>query len=174
MRRSSVAQMLLRLAGHGLTLYGWQRRFIDDSSRFRILLKPRGAGATFTVALEALTNALLKPKTTTILLSYSLRQSLEIFRHVKELLEKISSNTVKLNGLPYRLQHTTGQRSTMLGNGSRIISLPNNPETLRLQGRQPIRRRGRTLPGRLQDTDSGDVHNRSTTRTCRPSLNPKG
>jgi phage FluMu gp28-like protein len=131
MRRSSVAQMLLRLAGHGLTLYGWQRRFIDDSSRFRILLKPRGAGATFTIALEALTNALLKPKTTTILLSYSLRQSLEIFRHVKELLEKISSNTVKLNGLPYRLQHTTGQRSTMLGNGSRIISLPNNPETLR-------------------------------------------
>jgi phage FluMu gp28-like protein len=131
MRRSSVAQMLLRLAGHGLTLYGWQRRFIDDSSRFRILLKPRGAGATFTIALEALTNALLKPKTTTILLSYSLRQSLEIFRHVKELLEKISSNTVKLNSLPYRLQHTTGQRSTMLGNGSRIISLPNNPETLR-------------------------------------------
>jgi hypothetical protein len=123
--------MLLKLAGHGLTLYGWQRRFIDDSSRFRILLKPRGAGATFTIALEALTNALLKPKTTTILLSYSLRQSLEIFRHVKELLEKISSNTVKLNGLPYRLQHTTGQRSTMLGNGSRIISLPNNPETLR-------------------------------------------
>ncbi|MEM4342789.1 MAG: terminase family protein [Candidatus Caldarchaeum sp.] len=131
MKTSDAAQLLLRLAGLGVNLYGWQRRFIDDVSRFRIMLKPRGAGATFTMAVEALTHAVLKPGSTTLLTSYSLRQSLEIFRHVKQLLEKAASSSVIHEGATYRLTYEHGERSAVLGNGSRIVSLPNNPDALR-------------------------------------------
>jgi len=148
MRRSDVSQALLRLAGYGVTLYAWQRRFINDSSRFRILLKPRGAGATFTMALEALTNAILKPKSTTILISYSLRQSLEIFRHLKEILERAGSKPVSYGGATYRLTHSTGERSTVLGKQKQNSLAAQQPRTpQRIQGGLPLRGRGGAFQG---------------------------
>ncbi|MDW8360058.1 MAG: terminase family protein [Candidatus Caldarchaeum sp.] len=128
---SDAAQLLLKLSGYDVNLYGWQRRFIDDDSRFRIMLKPRGVGATFTVALEALTRAFTKPASTTILLSYSLRQSLEIFRHVKQVLDRLSASSFQHRGTTYCLAYSSGERAAVLANGSRIVSLPNNPDTLR-------------------------------------------
>ncbi|MCS6783776.1 MAG: terminase family protein [Candidatus Caldarchaeum sp.] len=131
MKPSEAAQLLLNAAGLGIRLHDWQKKFIDDQSRFRILLKHRGAGATFTIALEAVTASLLQPSTTTILLSYSMRQSLEIFRHVKTILTHLENTTIKHNGKQAKIKTRTGERNTHLSNGSRIISLPNNPETLR-------------------------------------------
>ncbi|MEM4281492.1 MAG: terminase family protein [Candidatus Caldarchaeum sp.] len=131
MKPSEAAQLLLKLADLDIKLYEWQRKFIDDGSRFRILLKPRGAGATFTIAVEALVQAIQKPGSTTILVSYSMRQCLEIFRHVKHIAEKLASKIFFYGGRTYRFNHFSSTRSTVLGNGSRIVSLPNNPDTLR-------------------------------------------
>ncbi|MCS7136895.1 MAG: hypothetical protein NZ941_00820, partial [Candidatus Caldarchaeum sp.] len=131
MKRSEAAQLLLNAAGLGIKLHEWQRKFIDDQSRFRIVLKHRGAGATFTIAVETVTNSLLKPESTTILLSYSMRQSLEIFRHVKTLLTRLVNTSIKHAGKPIKIKCRIGERNAYIANGSRIISLPNNPETLR-------------------------------------------
>ncbi|MEM2024332.1 MAG: terminase family protein [Candidatus Caldarchaeum sp.] len=131
MKTSEAAQLHLNLADINVKLYPWQRKFIDDGSRFRVLLKPRGAGATFTIAVEALAQAVLKPGSTIILVSYSMRQCLEIFRHVKNFAERLASKSYGYRGVAYSFTHLSGMRSAVLGNGSRIISLPNNPDTLR-------------------------------------------
>ncbi|MCS7133580.1 MAG: terminase family protein [Candidatus Caldarchaeum sp.] len=131
MRRSEIAQLILDAAGIGVKLHDWQRKFIDDDSRFRIILKHRGAGATFTTAIDAVTTAMLTPNSTTILLSYSMRQSLEIFRHVKTILTHLGNTVIKYRGKTLKTKLRTGERNAHLSNGSRILSLPNNPETLR-------------------------------------------
>ncbi len=131
MKRSDVVQLLLHAAGLDVKLHPWQKNFIDDPSRFRIILKHRGAGATFTIAAEACAEALTHPASTILLISYSLRQSLEIFRHVRTIFSRLENTRLKHGHSIYRLMAKIGARTVELGNGSRIISLPNNPESLR-------------------------------------------
>ncbi|MEM2992009.1 MAG: terminase family protein, partial [Candidatus Caldarchaeum sp.] len=131
MTRSDVVQLLLHAAGFDIRLHPWQKNFIDDPSRFRIILKHRGAGATFTIAAEACAEALTHPTSTILLISYSLRQSLEIFRHIRTIFSRLENTRLKHGHSIYRLMAKIGARTVELGNGSRIISLPNNPESLR-------------------------------------------
>ena len=37
----------------GVKLYDWQRRWLDDESRLRIMLKSRAVGGSFLIALES-------------------------------------------------------------------------------------------------------------------------
>jgi phage FluMu gp28-like protein len=41
MKVSELAQLLLDIAETKIKLYDWRRRWIDDKSRFRIMLKSR-------------------------------------------------------------------------------------------------------------------------------------
>ncbi len=131
MRPSSLAQLLLNLCNSGIRLYDWQKRLLDDSSRFRAILKSRGVGVSYLLALEALTRCLTKPDTTIILISYSQRQSMELFRKVKQHLTGLEQLTVKHGSRRYRIHHHTSKMAAEFSNGSRIIALPNNPDTLR-------------------------------------------
>ncbi|MDW8073969.1 MAG: terminase family protein [Nitrososphaerota archaeon] len=133
MRRSGLAQLLLDAAETGIRLYKWQRRWLDDDARFRVLLKSRGVGGSFTVALEALVESLLKPGSLTLLVSYSQRQSLELFRKLRTMLSALEGASLSWAGEVYRSVAVSAETKTQveLGNGSRIISLPNNPDAIR-------------------------------------------
>jgi len=133
LRRSVLAQLLLDAAELGIRLYEWQRRWLDDESLFRALLKSRGVGGSFIIALEALTESLLRQESLILLISYSQRQSLELFRKVKWLLEMLGRATLTWGGETYRSIRLASESKTQieLSSGSRIISLPNNPDAIR-------------------------------------------
>ena len=133
MKTSDIAQLILDASGWGLKLYDWQRRFIDDDSRFRIILKSRAVGGSFTIALEALTLSLLMDDNTILLVSYSLRQSLEVFRRLRSLVSSLSKVSVAEQGVTYILDPVVRETGSYLefSNGSRVISLPNNPDAIR-------------------------------------------
>ncbi len=133
MKTSELAQLLLDITETNIKLYDWQRRWLDDTSRFRVMLKSRAVGGSFTIALESITWSLIKPFHTTILLSYSLRQSMELFRKIKEQLSKMKNKRVKFGGENYSLDVVGFESRTeiVFRNGSRIICLPNNPYTIR-------------------------------------------
>jgi len=133
MKVSDLAQLLLDIGETKIRLYDWQRRWLDDKSRFRVMLKSRAVGGSFTIALESIVWSLLNPLYTTILLSYSLRQSMELFRKIREQLSILKDKRLKLGEQTCSLNIVNSESRTeiTLKNGSRIICLPNNPDTIR-------------------------------------------
>ena len=133
MRKSQLAQLLLDAAGLNIELYDWQRNFLDDESRFRILLKSRAVGGSFLIALESFLHSLLYQNYLTLLISFSMRQSLELFRKVKDYIKKFEDVAIRHEGVVYRLTARVSETKTSVeyANGSRIISLPNNPDGIR-------------------------------------------
>jgi len=129
MRLSDLAQLILDASDSGIKLYDWQRKWIDDLSRFRIMLKSRAVGGSFLIALESFLWSLLKPNSLTLLMSYSQDQSLELFRKVKEHIRRWSGIRIKAFDETYTLTINKMLRTELeFGNGSRIFSLPNNPD----------------------------------------------
>ncbi|MCS7126548.1 MAG: terminase large subunit [Aigarchaeota archaeon] len=133
MKVSELAQLLLDIADVGIKLYEWQKRWLDDDSRFRVMLKSRAVGGSFIIAIESIIWSLLKPSSITILLSYSHRQSMELFRKVKEQLSRFKNKKVKIEDELYSLDAVSKESRTeiIFKNLSRIICLPNNPDTIR-------------------------------------------
>ena len=132
MRLSDLAQLILDASDSGIKLYDWQRKWIDDESRFRVMLKSRAVGGSFLIALESFLWSLLKPNSLTLLMSYSQDQSLELFRKVREHIERWSGIRIKAFGETYTLTINKMLKTEIeFGNGSRIISLPNNPDRAR-------------------------------------------
>lgn len=130
--KSALAQLLLNVVDDRLRLFPYQARFIDDESRFRIVLKSRQVGGSFMIAVEALLYALLRPNTTILLVSRSLRQSVELMRKVKTFIKQFEGVRLRYEDTVYSL-NISRDTETMIefGNGSRIISLPNSPDTIR-------------------------------------------
>ena len=133
MKTSEISQLLLDAAGLGIRLYSWQRRLIDDCSRFRVVLKSRAVGGSFTIALEALTQSLLHDNSTALVVSYSLRQSVEVFRKMRSLVSSLRRVRISEGGAVYVLDTVVRESGSYLelGNGSRVVSLPNNPDAIR-------------------------------------------
>ncbi len=133
MKVSEISQLLLDTASWGIRLYGWQRRLIDDDSRFRVVLKSRAVGGSFTIALESVTQSLLRDNCTILIISYSLRQSIEVFRRVREIISSLRKVQVIHGADTYVLDDVIREAGSYLelGNGSRVVSLPNNPDALR-------------------------------------------
>jgi hypothetical protein len=100
----------------------WQRTVLRSGARRLLQLCCRQAGKSTTTAILALHTALYRPGSLVLLLSPSLRQSSELFR--------------KLNGFYTQLGRpvSSAQETSLallLTNGSRIVSLPASPETIR-------------------------------------------
>ena len=133
MKLSDLAQLILDASDSGIKLYDWQRKWIDDESRFRVMLKSRAVGGSFLIALESFLWSLLKPNSTILLISYSMRQSLELFRKVKEHINKWKGIQIKYQGETYSFTATLSETKTQVEfqNNSRIVSLPNNPDAVR-------------------------------------------
>ena len=133
MKVSQLAQLVLDASESNIKLYPWQRKWLDDLSRFRIMLKSRAVGGSFLIALEAFIWSLLKPDSTILLVSYSMRQSMELFRKVKEWINRWRGIRLAYEGEIYTFSATLSETKTQVEfqNRSRIISLPNNPDAIR-------------------------------------------
>ncbi|MEM2003153.1 MAG: terminase family protein [Nitrososphaerota archaeon] len=138
MRLSSLAQFLINACelkdryGNILQLTEYQKKFLDDDSRLRLVIKSRQVGGSFMIAVESLLHALLRPGITILLVSRSLRQSTELLRKVKTIIKQFENKRLRLGNVVYVFRLVKDAETFLeFHNGSRIISLPNNPDTIR-------------------------------------------
>jgi hypothetical protein len=110
------------LAARGLPPDPWQREFLLAPDRQVLLNCSRQSGKSTVVAALALHTLLFRPKSLVLLLSPSLRQSVEIFRKLLDGYDAL--------GRPLRAQRRTALQLE-LANGSRVVSLPGREQTLR-------------------------------------------
>lgn len=133
MRKSELAQLLLNASNCNIKLYDWQKRWLDDDSRFRVMLKSRAVGGSFIIALESFLHSLIFDNHLTLLISFSMRQSLELFRKVKDYIKSFEGVAIRHEDMNYRFSALVSETKTSVEfpNGSRIVSLPNNPDGVR-------------------------------------------
>lgn len=112
-------------------LLPYQRRWVDDSARFKVGVWARQTGKSFSVAAETVEDAHLR-KTTWVTMSAGERQALEWMRKAREWVEAyriaIEDATETRDGGPEAILKTA---EIELANGSRIIAIPANPDTAR-------------------------------------------
>lgn len=110
------------------TLLPYQRRFLEDKSRFKIGLFARQLGKSFCTGLDAVLDSISHPKSLWICLSAGERQS-------KEWMEKVRQHTEAVRCLCEFMETgfdaDTASLVCRFPNGSRIIGLPANPNTAR-------------------------------------------
>jgi hypothetical protein len=114
----SAASVMRRL---GLEPDPWQADVLESDHPRMLLNCCRQGGKSTAVAMVALVKALVEPRTLVLLVSRSHRQSMELFRIVTDFLERV------------RVKEIIRQSSeeVLLGNRSRIVTLPCKEETIR-------------------------------------------
>ena len=117
--------------GAAVPLYGFQKRWFADRSRFKIGKMARQIGKSWGVALEVVDDAMATAQDW-VLLSAGERQSKELMQKVKTHCEayalaasSIVEEQFSVNDVRYTLLIIT------LPNGARIMGLPANPDTAR-------------------------------------------
>jgi hypothetical protein len=112
----------LILVAQGFTPDPWQRDLLFSGDRRILLNCSRGAGKSRTTSALALHTALFTPGALVLLISRAQRQSLELFRYVKQGYGAV--------GRPIPTVKET-ETQIEFANGSRIVSLPGKEETIR-------------------------------------------
>jgi hypothetical protein len=106
----------------GLALDPWQARVLAGQHHQAILNCSRQSGKSTIAAVVGLHEALYRPRSLTVLVSPSLRQSSELFRKVVDLRES----------LPWSVSLAEDNRLSMrVRGGGRIVSLPGSERTIR-------------------------------------------
>ncbi|MEO5328095.1 MAG: terminase family protein [Magnetococcus sp. THC-1_WYH] len=106
----------------GFTPDPWQAQMLQSPSRRIILNCCRQSGKSTTTAILALHTAIFQPNSLTLVISKSDRQS-------KLLFQKVTGFMKGLTGRP-KLDEDNKNAFT-LPNGSRVVNLPNNPDSIR-------------------------------------------
>jgi phage FluMu gp28-like protein len=102
----------------------YQAALLEDNSKRIAVRWSRQAGKTTCIALRAIWFALTHPKTLTLIVAPSLRQSMIMSDRIGDFLGGLSSD--------YKCYIEKLQRTTVrFSNGSRIVALPNSPQLLR-------------------------------------------
>jgi hypothetical protein len=109
-------------AATGHTPDPWQARFLRSNASRVLLNCCRQSGKSTSTAALALHTGLYQPASLTLLLSPSLRQSVELYRKVGAQYRALGRPVAPLSETLTHLE---------LVNGSRIVSLPENEATLR-------------------------------------------
>ena len=106
-------------------LLPYQQRWLNDRSQKKIWLAARQIGKSFALSMEAVAEG-LERKCNNLILSSSERQS-------REVMQKVFSHLryLKVRSSDLIAAETASKTETGLPNGSRIISLPANPDTVR-------------------------------------------
>jgi hypothetical protein len=99
----------------------WQRRLLRSTSRWVLLNCCRQSGKSTTTAIVALHQAIYDPGLV-LCVSPSLRQSRELFAKIIGFLKSLE---------PVEPLEEDNKSSCELANGSRIVSLPGDPDTVR-------------------------------------------
>jgi hypothetical protein len=110
------------LRSQGMEPDPWQCRLLRSNERQVLLNCSRQSGKSTAVATLALHTALFRPRSLTLILSPSLRQSVELFRKVLDGFSAL--------GRPMRAVRGSGTRLE-LSNGARVIGLPGKEATIR-------------------------------------------
>lgn len=103
----------------------YQKRFLQDKSKRIVLKWSRQAGKTTTLALRAIWFAVSHPRTLTLIVAPSLRQSMILSDRLQDFLMGLPEKWRNL--FIQKLQRTV----VTFRNGSRIVALPNSPQLLR-------------------------------------------
>lgn len=114
-------------------LYGYQQRWLQDNSRFKVAMFARQTGKTFTTTLEIVLDCLAAEargeKTRWVILSRGERQAKEAINEgVKRHLEAVGV-TCKIAEVPF--DPTINALEVIFPHGSKITALPANPDTAR-------------------------------------------
>ncbi|MDA2913155.1 terminase family protein [Acidobacteriia bacterium AH_259_A11_L15] len=124
-KQSKPRRRAQRLRVH---LLPYQQRWVEDDSRFKIACKARQIGFTFAAAYRVVCKRVAQPGLT-LWLSASERQTLEAMEHVRHHISAAGAVAEyfeePIEGMQLK-QHTV-----RLDNGSRIVALPANPDTVR-------------------------------------------
>ncbi|MEW5745270.1 MAG: terminase family protein [Nitrospirota bacterium] len=115
-----------------IKLTEYQKRWVNDKSRFKIGKWSRQAGKSFATSLEAVLDCVENPGTTWVFLSAGERQSKELMRTAAIHARAINSAISELVD-SFKADDKTEykQLEILFPNGSRIIGLPANPSTAR-------------------------------------------
>ncbi|WP_337869833.1 terminase family protein [Meiothermus sp.] len=111
-------------------LLPYQKRWVEDRSRFKIWLAARQVGKSFASTLETVNDS-LERKTLWIHLSSGQRQSLELAEKVKLHLDAYKIAAQALEDYFFDGETRVTQLEYRLPNGSRHLFLPANPATAR-------------------------------------------
>jgi hypothetical protein len=106
----------------GLKPDDWQANLLRSQSKRHLLLCARQTGKSTTCGALALHTAIYESGSLTLLISRSHDQAKELFKRALQLYER-------LPGAPRRIDDS--KLKLELANGSRILSLPNNENTIR-------------------------------------------
>jgi len=106
----------------GLVPDPWQAEALDNNSRFQLWNASRQSGKSLMLAVRALHQASEFSGSLSLILSASLRQSLETFRKVLDLYRQMNHPIKRLDD---------SQSVMTLENGSRVLCLPGSEGTVR-------------------------------------------
>jgi hypothetical protein len=122
-QRARAADPARLLADAGMAPDPWQATFLRSRARRVLLLCARQCGKSTATSALALHTALYQAGALVLLLSPSERQSGELFAKVKGLWQDL--------GRPEGPSQKDSATELSLANGSRVVSLPGNPKTIR-------------------------------------------
>ena len=115
-------------------LLPWQRRWVDDRSRFKIGMWSRQTGKSFSTAAESVSDCEAQPKDSAMLwvvLSAGERQALEWMEKARkwgDAFKLVVDSYDEIRGTANALMSRAAIR---FANGSRIVAIPANPDTAR-------------------------------------------
>lgn len=117
-----------------IQLRPYQKRWVDDGSRFKLAVKGARIGFSFGTALECVLDCIAKPNTTWTVLSASKQQSKEFIEEGVSKIIKAMQAVAEIYEEPFADELGATDIQTIIvrmPNGSRIIALPANPRTAR-------------------------------------------
>lgn len=112
----------LRISPYGTDLDPWQESVLDTKTKNQILNCARQVGKSTVVAIKALHRAVFREEQLVLIIAPSLRQSQELFKKVLYYGRQVAD-------IPDKTEDN--QLSLAFTNGSRIVSLPGSPKTVR-------------------------------------------
>lgn len=108
-----------------LVLLPYQRRIFADQSRFIVVLASRQCGKSLSLAAKATYEAISNPDSLTCIVSVNERSACEFLRKILQWAEACRLYR------PDLVSYTNNASSVTFSNGSRIITLPSSPSSLR-------------------------------------------
>ena len=115
-------------------LLPWQRRWLADSSRFKIGMWSRQTGKSFSTAAEATADCEAQPKNSSdlwVVLSAGERQALEWMEKARKWAQAFKLAIDSYDEIRGSADALISRAEIRFGNGSRIVAIPANPDTAR-------------------------------------------
>ena len=115
-------------------LMPYQRRWVEDTSRFKIGLWSRQTGKSFATACESVLDCNAQPKSNSdmwVVLSAGERQALEWMEKAKKWTEAVKAAVDSYEEIRDSANALMSRAEIRFANGARIVAIPANPDTAR-------------------------------------------